>query len=45
MSAQPSALRDESCAQAVVDRLDACEHHDHQIATPFEWTFPPPPPD
>lgn len=25
--------------QAVVDRLDAFEHHYNQIATPFEWTF------
>jgi DDE superfamily endonuclease len=25
--------------QAVVDRLDAFEHHYNQIAKPFEWTF------
>ena len=25
--------------QAVVDRLDAFEHHYNQVATPFEWNF------
>lgn len=25
--------------QAIVDRLDAFEHHYNQIATPFDWTF------
>jgi len=25
--------------QAVVDRLDAFEHHYNQIAKPFEWNF------
>jgi hypothetical protein len=25
--------------QAVVDRLDAFQHHYNQIATPFDWTF------
>jgi hypothetical protein len=25
--------------QAVVDRLDAFEHHYNQIASPFDWTF------
>jgi transposase len=25
--------------QAVVDRLDAFEHHYNQIARPFEWNF------
>jgi hypothetical protein len=25
--------------QAVVDRLDAFEHHYNQIATPFAWNF------
>ena len=25
--------------QAIVDRLDAFEHHYNTIATPFDWTF------
>jgi hypothetical protein len=30
---------DFSSLQAIVDRLDAFEHHYNQIATPFDWTF------
>jgi hypothetical protein len=30
---------DFSSLQAIVNRLDAFEHHYNQIATPFDWTF------
>ncbi len=30
---------DFSSLQAIVERLDAFEHHYNQIATPFDWTF------
>jgi hypothetical protein len=38
---QPKVLapNDFTSLQAIVDRLDAFEHHYNQIATPFDWTF------
>ena len=37
--AQGADPNDFTSLQAVVDRLDAFEHHYNQIAEPFEWNF------